>query len=171
MLIEVYSDGSGNTFDSDGGYGWRLVVDGALVAEGNGYLPSATNNVAEITAAIEGLRYAASYISNLGSIRQASITGVVLVADSQLVLGYANGAYRCKALHLTTLYIELKKAFKAVGATTRWVKGHSGDEHNEGCDELAKAARNGKGLTGISQPALLGSPDPAQQRDGDGEET
>lgn len=156
MLIEVYSDGSGNTFDSDGGYGWRLVVDGALVAEGNGYLTKATNNVAEITAAIEGLRYAATYVQQ-HAIQQTPAPSVVLVADSQLVLGYANGTYRCKALHLTTLYIELKKAFKAVGATTRWVKGHSGDEHNEGCDELAKAARNGKGLTGISQPAIPGS--------------
>lgn len=168
MLIEVYSDGSGNTFDSDGGYGWRLVVDGAMVAEGNGYLAKATNNVAEITAAIEGLKYAASYIRMHG-LQQATTPSVVLVADSQLVLGYATGAYQCKALHLTTLYIELKKAFKAVGATTRWVRGHSGDEHNEGCDQLAKAARNGKGLVGISQPKVLGAPDPAQQGDGDGE--
>jgi ribonuclease HI len=170
MLIEVYSDGSGNTFDSDGGYGWRLVVDGTLRAEGNGYLSKATNNVAEITAAIEGLKYAGQYLQ-LPSVQQAGPHSVVLVADSQLVLGYANGAYACKALHLTTLYIELKKAFKAVGATTRWVRGHSGDEHNEGCDKLAKTARNGKGLAGISQPTLLGGSDPSQTRDGDGEET
>lgn len=170
MTIEVYSDGSGNTFDSDGGYGWRLVVDGTLVAQGSGYLPKATNNVAEITAAIEGLKYAAKYIGMLG-IQPPQTASVVLVADSQLVLGYATGAYKCKALHLTSLYIELKKAFKAVGATTRWVKGHAGDEHNEGCDQLAKAARNGKGIAGINQPAVLGTQDPTQERDGDGEET
>lgn len=170
MKIEVYSDGSGNTFDSDGGYGWRLVVDGTMLAEGNGYLAKATNNVAEITAAIEGLKYARSYLQQ-HSVQQAGPHSVVLVADSQLVLGYATGAYKCKALHLAPLYIELKKAFQAVGATTRWVRGHSGDEHNEAVDKLAKAVRNGKGITGLSQPALLGSPDPAQQRDGDGEET
>lgn len=170
MLIEVYSDGSGNTFDSDGGYGWRLVVDGTMLAEGNGYLAKATNNVAEITAAIEGLRYAAAYVQQ-PSVQQSGPHSVVLVADSQLVLGYATGAYQCKALHLTALYIELKKAFKAVGATTRWVRGHSGDEHNEGCDQLAKAARNGKGLTGISQPAVLGTQDPNQSRNEDGRET
>lgn len=153
MKIEVYADGSGNTFDSDGGYGWRLVVDGALITEGNGYLAKATNNVAEITAAIEGLKYAATYL-RLPEIQQASPHSVSLVSDSQLVLGYANGAYSCKALHLATLYIELKKIYKKVGATTRWVKGHSGDEHNEGCDKLAKAARLGKGLAGIVEPKI-----------------
>lgn len=167
MKIEVYSDGSGNTFDSDGGYGWRLVVDGALVAEGNGYLNKATNNVAEITAAVEGLKYAAAYISTKG-LQSTAAPSVVLVADSQLVLGYANGSYRCKALHLTALYIELKKAFKAVSATTRWVKGHAGDEHNEGCDKLAKAARLGKGLTGISQPAVLAGTGGLAARDENG---
>lgn len=144
MLIEVYADGSGNTFDSDGGYGWRLVVDGVLVKEGSGYLASATNNVAEITAAIEGLAAAQSYVASTAT-QSASPPSVVLVSDSQLVLGYANGRYRCKALHLTQLYIQLRKAFGALAADTRWVKGHSGDEHNEGCDRLAKAARNSKG--------------------------
>jgi ribonuclease HI len=145
MKVEIYADGSGNTFDSDGGYGWRLVVDGVLTGEGNGYLSKATNNVAEITAAIEGLRFAKSYLQ-LQSVQSASAHSVVLVCDSQLVLGYANGAYQCKALHLTQLYIALKKAYKDVGATTRWVKGHSGDLHNEACDKLAKAGRLSKGI-------------------------
>mgnify|MGYP003334334799 CR=1 FL=1 len=156
MLIEVYADGSGNTFDSDGGYGWRLVIDGSLRAEGNGYLSKATNNVAEITAAIEGLKYAAEFI-RVNGLQQPNPPDVYLVADSQLVLGYASGAYQCKALHLTQLYIQLKKVFKDVNGKTRWVKGHSGDEHNEGCDQLAKAARTGKGTTGIVEPAVLGT--------------
>ena len=148
MKIELYADGSGNTFDSDGGYGWRMVVDGDIRAEGNGYLSKATNNVAEITAAIEGLLYVKRYVG-LPQIQSAGPHEITLVCDSQLVLGYANGAYKCKALHLTQLFISLKKVFTEVGATTRWVKSHSGDEHNEACDKLAKAARLGKGLAGL----------------------
>lgn len=155
MTIEVYSDGSGNTFDSDGGYGWRLVVDGVLITEGNGYLPSATNNVAEITAAIKGLIAAENYIQGSSLLSQCS-PKVVLVSDSQLVLGYASGRYKCKALHLTTLYLQLRKVFGSLAADTRWVKGHSGDEHNEACDKLAKAARESKGSLGGGQPTVLG---------------
>jgi len=141
MLIEVYCDGSGNTFNSDGGYGFRIVVDGVLKHEGSGYLPKATNNVAELTAAVAGLEWVKSNMS--GTLSQHN---VYLVSDSQLVLGYASGAYKCKALHLTQLYIQLRKVYQEIKASGRWVKGHSGDEHNEGCDALAKAARLSKGI-------------------------
>ena len=149
--IEVYSDGSGNTFNGDGGYGWRLIVNGILYREGNGYLSSSSNNFAELTAAIRGLEAASEYINRDNTVLLSDTRSVVLVSDSQLVLGYANGSYKCKALHLAPLCIELKKLYKATEASTRWVKGHNGDEHNEGCDKLAKAARLGKGLTGIVQ--------------------
>lgn len=153
MTIEVYSDGSGNTFDSDGGYGWRLIVDGVFHSEGSGYLSSATNNVAELTAAIKGLEAAIAYL-NSAAVTSSLGHNVVLISDSQLVLGYANGAYKCKALHLSTLYIQLRQLYKTANATTRWVKGHSGDENNEKCDQLAKAARESKGSIGGSQPKI-----------------
>ena len=152
VKIEVYSDGSGNTFNSDGGYGWRIVIDGALHSEGSGYLGSATNNVAELTAAIEGLKAAEIYIG--ANKLQPTDVEVVLISDSQLVLGYASGRYQCKALHLTVLYIEVRRLYQILKASTRWVKGHSGDEHNEGCDKLAKCARQSKGLSGTKDPKI-----------------
>lgn len=139
-LIEIYSDGSGNTMASDGGFGWRIVVDGTLLEEGSGYLPQATNNVAEITAAIQGLSRASALILQNGW----QLAKVVLVSDSQLVLGYASAKWRCKAEHLKPLCRDLQQVYNQVDADTRWVKGHNGDEHNEGCDKLAKAAREAK---------------------------
>lgn len=141
-LIEIYSDGSGNTMASDGGFGWRIVVDGTLLEEGNGYLPQATNNVAEITAAIEGLKRASAIIIQNGW----NTSKVVLVSDSQLVLGYASGKWRCKAEHLKPLNLELQQIYNKVDADTRWVRGHSGDTHNEATDKLAKTGRESKGL-------------------------
>lgn len=146
MNIEVYCDGSGNTFASDGGYGYRVVTDGTLSYEGSGYLASATNNVAEITAAIEGLKSLKA--GGLAAVCLSGAAQITLISDSQLVLGYASGRYQCKALHLTQLYIQLRQLYKELNCTQRWVKGHSGNEHNEGCDKLAKAARLGKGTTG-----------------------
>jgi ribonuclease HI len=141
-IIEVYSDGSGNTFESDGGYGFVVVKDGTVIHEGCGYLASATNNVAEITAAIEGLSYVERQ-SNSGLLNPTEIT---LISDSQLVLGYASGRYQCKALHLTQLYIYLRKIYTQLNAKQRWVKGHSGNLYNERCDVLAKTAREEKGV-------------------------
>jgi len=140
MKIDVYSDGSGNTFDSDGGWGFRILVDNVLLVDGSGYLPAATNNVAELTAAIEGLKAAKNYIANM----KPEKPEVTLISDSQLVLGYANGQYKCKAVHLGQLYIQVKALFAELNTTAKWVKGHSGDEHNEACDLLAKTARENK---------------------------
>lgn len=144
MLIEVYCDGSGNTFDSDGGYGYRILVDTVVHSEGSGYLSSATNNVAEIQAAISGLERVKQLIQS-NVIQSEGEIKITLVCDSQLVLGYASGKYQCKALHLTQLYIKLRQLYKELNCTQRWVRGHSGEEHNEAVDKLAKAARNGKG--------------------------
>lgn len=140
--IEIYSDGSGNTFDSDGGWGFRLIVDGEVKKDGSGYIAKATNNVAELTAAIEGLKYVDAYMKA----QNISDADVTLVSDSQLVLGYASGLYKCKAIHLAQLNIELKNLYNKLSASTRWVKGHNGDEHNEACDVLAKTARTSKGM-------------------------
>ena len=140
VLIEVYSDGSGNTLASDGGYGWRIVVDGVVHEEGSGYIPQATNNIAEITAAIEGLTRTSSIIQQNGW----TMSKVVLVSDSQLVLGYASAKWRCKAEHLKPLCQRLQFIYNRVDAETRWVRGHNGDEHNEAVDKLAGAARKAK---------------------------
>jgi len=140
-LIEIYSDGSGNTMASDGGYGWRIVVDGVFFEEGSGYLPQATNNVAELRAAIEGLKRTESIILQNGW----QMAKVVLISDSQLVLGYASDKWRCKAEHLRPFKVELTQIYNKLDAETRWVRGHNGDVHNEATDKLAGNARKSKG--------------------------
>lgn len=140
VKIDVYSDGSGNTFDSDGGWGFRIVADDKVVQDGKGYLAKATNNVAELNAAIQGLEAAKAYIT-ANNIKKPEVT---LISDSQLVLNYAMGTWKCKAIHLAQLRINLQNIYKELSASTKWVKGHNGDEHNEACDLLAKTARENK---------------------------
>jgi len=65
----------------------------------------------------------------------------ILVSDSQLVLRYASGEYQCRKPHLVPLYCKLRQLHNKLNIKTRWVKGHSGDLHNERCDILAKTAR------------------------------
>jgi ribonuclease HI len=140
LLIEVYSDGSATTADLPGGWGFVICVNGIKVAEGSGHMPKATNNVAEITAAISGLEYVATH--DLPGVDGSCDTrSIVLISDSQLVLHFADSSWNCKKPHLLPYVLKLRKLYRELNATTRWVKGHAGDEQNERCDVLAKHAR------------------------------
>lgn len=133
--IRVYTDGSGTTKDKPGGWGYVIVVDGEMYAENSGHIPKATNNVAELTAAVEGLN-AAELLKSVFDDPE-----ITLVSDSKLVLGYASGEYRIKAMHLVPLFTKLRQLYKRLDLQCEWVKGHSGNEFNERCDVLAKTAR------------------------------
>lgn len=132
MLVQIYSDGSATTADKPGGYGFVVVVDGVKVHEGSGGIPKSTNNVAELTAALEGLEYA-----------KANYPGaeIELISDSMLVLNYTNGSWRCKKLHLALLHSKLRKLNDELKLKTTWVRGHTGNKYNEECDILAKSER------------------------------
>lgn len=134
MLVEVYSDGSGTSFGLPGGYGFVIVVDGVKVHEGSGHIPDATNNVAELTAAIEGLKYVDSVPAYVGA-------DITLISDSQLVLNFAANTWKCKKLHLALYANKLQVLYKKLNAKTKWVKGHNGDPMNELCDQLARDGR------------------------------
>ena len=130
--VEVWSDGSATTAENPGGWAFVVIVDGAKVHEASGGLQSCTNNVAELTAALEGLKYATA------NYPQDEIT---LISDSMLVLNYTIGKWQCKKLHLAMLHAGLRKLHSSFNIGTKWVRGHTGVEHNERCDELAKAER------------------------------
>jgi len=111
-----------------------VLVDGVKVHEASGSAKDATNNTMELTAALEGLKYVAKDMKYNGA-------DVVLISDSQLVLGFATGRWVCKKLHLALLANSLNKHFTELKATDRWERGHQGEPNNERCDELAKNAR------------------------------
>lgn len=139
MEILVYSDGSATTKDKPGGWGYVLVFDGQKVEEGFGHIPLATNNDAELEAAIQGL----------AKVLKMRIDGqipigtheIFLVSDSQIVLNWADGTARFKQQSKIAKYNQLMHVMKKLNAKTRWVRGHSGDEHNERCDKLANQGR------------------------------
>ena len=151
-IIEIYSDGSGNSLDSDGGWGCVIVVDGTKVDERCGFMLSATNNTAELTAAINGFKAAYEYVNSQGWI--ADNCHFTLISDSQLVLNYAKNTWKCKKDHLRPLCNTLQTQYNFYDADTRWVKGHNGDEHNERCDELAGHARKSGRKRKIGQKFL-----------------
>jgi ribonuclease HI len=141
MKIEVYTDGSATTNDKPGGWAYVMVVDGVKKAECAGFMQNASNNDAELQAAIEGLK------SALNVMMEDPIATLMaefyLVSDSQLILGWADGTYRFKQKEPEKIvkYHELQELIRKLKVKTRWVRGHNGDEHNERCDTLANEAR------------------------------
>lgn len=138
--ITVYSDGAckGNPGPSS----WGVVVlgeDGEVqIAEAN-FIGQATNQVAELMAALEALR------------RTPVGAKVVLYSDSQYTL---NGISQWRKnwakngwLTADKQPVKNKEIWVALSAEadkrtveTRWVRGHSGDTYNEMCDQLANEA-------------------------------
>jgi ribonuclease HI len=154
MTIEVYTDGSATTKDKPGGWAYAIVVNGRKIQEGSGAIPNATNNDAELEAAIKGLTTALYLKTQIDTKHEFYDTfngecfethlppKFELCSDSEIVLGWANGRYRFKQHAKMEKFRLLKELVHRLGASTRWVEGHAGHEFNELCDKLARAARN-----------------------------
>lgn len=143
MQIDVFTDGSATIAGNPGGYGYVIVSNKVIVKSGSGHLPSATNNDAELEAAIKGLEAAFQFTTELPLLINYTMT---LVSDSRLVLGWTSGEYQFKQLNKMHKYEELMTLVKRMGVNTRWIRGHSGDLYNEMCDKLANAARLQKSM-------------------------
>ncbi len=129
-MIYLYTDGSSTGGRGVGGYGWIVVVDDVVVHAGYGSALATTNNLMELEAAIQGLKYLNTYFE---------FADITLISDSAYVLGIANGTYTAsKNLDETKSLRELTIKTKAI---TQWVRGHSGDTYNELADSLAKMGK------------------------------
>lgn len=137
----VYSDGGCRL--NPGPAAWGVVIvdaeTGAVVQECSGFIGVATNQVAELMGAIEGLS------------RVPEGAEVILVSDSQYTLRglteWRTGWLRRGWLNAKNEPVANQDYWRKLFAvadmrkvTTRWVKGHSGDVFNERCDALAANA-------------------------------
>lgn len=128
--VTVFTDGASRGNPGDAGIG--IVVaseDGTVLKEISHYIGTATNNVAEYTALITGLREAAE----LGA------TEVEVCTDSELMAHQINGLYRVKSPALQPLFAEATRLLRSF---RRASVSHVYREHNRRADQLAgKAAR------------------------------
>jgi len=87
----------------------------------------ATNNVAEYSALVAGLRRAVD----------AGVAELEVRSDSELMVKQMRGEYRVKNRDLQTLFVEASRAAREVGRVT-YV--HVRREHNELADRLVNEA-------------------------------
>ncbi|WP_259365255.1 ribonuclease H family protein [Flaviflexus equikiangi] len=136
----IATDGACSGNPGPGGWAW---VDELTGQSGSGGAKRTTNNIMELTAMLEAIRYADPDRS------------LLLRADSQYVINvvtkWAPGWRRKgwkkadgKPVANRELVEELLDAYESRSATTRidWVRGHDGDAGNEEADRLAVIERD-----------------------------
>jgi len=122
--LTLYTDGSCTPNPGKGGWGCIAVFEDEDVYI-SGKAECSTNNIMELTAVIEGLKY---YKDN---------KYFKIYTDSLYVLNCATGKWkRTKNLELWKRYDKYSKNKSIIW---NWVKGHNGDKYNELVDKLAKS--------------------------------
>ena len=136
--VTIYTDGACSGNPGPGGWAVMLIY-GEHIQEISGGAADTTNNRMELQATIEGLT------------RLKTPCTVALYTDSKYVLqgftewlpGWAKKGWKT-ADKKPVKNVDLWQALVAVAAPHKiawhWVKGHSGDTHNDRVDALAVAA-------------------------------
>jgi ribonuclease HI len=139
--VVIWTDGAcqGNP----GAGGWAAVLadeQGAVVAERSGGLPHTTNNIMEMTAALEGLRALPD------EARAVVVTDSRYLHDGMTswLAGWKKRGWKTAGgdpVKNQELWQALEaEAGRLAGVRWHWVRGHVGTELNERADELAVAA-------------------------------
>ena len=106
-----------------------MLLWGDRSKEMSTWLGSSTNNVAELTAVLQGLEVLNSPVRRK----------LVIHTDSQYVIGVLVRGWKARANK--ELIAELRSRLEGLPKVVwHWVRGHEGVELNERCDALARLA-------------------------------
>ncbi|WP_306049262.1 ribonuclease H family protein [Oceaniradius stylonematis] len=143
-MIHIYTDGACEPNPGYGGWAFVVYEKGLEITNRNGGSENSTNNIMEMTAVLEALRYA----KDAG----LSAAEVIIHTDSQYVCkgctiwrhswkkkGWKRGPE--KPLKNAELWQAIAEAHDAFPCKIVWVRGHSGVPGNERADQLADKGR------------------------------
>jgi len=137
-IIHIWSDGACSGNPGPGGWGTIILRDG-VKQELSGYHHLTTNNIMEMTGALEGIR------------QTPEGCRLIITSDSQyLVKGmttwmksWKNKNWKKadgKPVLNKSIWMALDKEAGLRDIQWQWIKGHAGHPQNERCDELARNA-------------------------------
>ncbi len=133
MTVRLYTDGGARGNPGPAAAAFVLEdADGVVIDARGDAIGVQTNNVAEYTALVNGLRRA----TELG------LTEIEVVSDSELMVKQMRGEYKIKNAALRELSIEATRLARAVGAV-RYTAVRR--EHNELADRLVNDALDAVG--------------------------
>lgn len=126
-LFEIYIDGASKGNPGPAGIGVIVCRGDEVVANVSEYIGRATNNVAEYTAFISGLREA----------QQLKARSITVKTDSELLCRQINRQYKVKNPGIISLY---NQAVRLISEFEHVVVQHVPREMNKGADKLATLA-------------------------------
>ena len=128
MRATLWTDGGARGNPGPAAYAYVLEAEDGTVLDARGEaIGHATNNVAEYSALVAGLRRAA----------ELGVTALELRSDSELMVKQMRGEYRVKNKDLQGLFLDASRAAREVGTVTYT---HVRREHNELADRLVNEA-------------------------------
>ena len=124
----LWTDGGSRGNPGPAAYAFVIEAENGTVLDAHGEaIGTATNNVAEYSALVAGLRRAA----------ELGVTELELRSDSELLVKQMRGEYRVKNRDLQELFFDASRAARAVGRVSYT---HVRREHNELADRLVNEA-------------------------------
>jgi ribonuclease HI len=128
VKARLFTDGGARGNPGPAAYGFVLEAeDGTVLAAEGAAIGTATNNVAEYSGLIAGLRTAL----------ELHVSDVELVSDSELMVKQMRGEYRVKNRDLQALFLDASRLAREV---RRVPFTHVRREHNERADRRGNGA-------------------------------
>jgi ribonuclease HI len=128
MPVKLFTDGGARGNPGPAAAAFVLQEDDGTVLDARGEaIGVQTNNVAEYTALLNGLRRAA----------ELGVTEIEVVSDSELMVKQMRGEYKIKNAALRELSFEAARLARAVGSVSYTAVRR---EHNELADRLVNEA-------------------------------
>ena len=123
--FQLFVDGAANLQEKTAGIGGHIQRNGEELYRFAEFLPDSTNNEAEYSAMIRGLKAALDL----------NLSEIEVFADSELVVRQINGQYKVKHENMIPLH---RKAKQLLGKFQSWSVTHIPREKNKLADQLSK---------------------------------
>ena len=137
-IVHIFTDGACKGNPGPGGWG-AIMKYGNHVKELNGYSSKTTNNIMEITAVIEALKF----LTRPCTIILTTDSNYVKNGITQWIHNWKKKGWKTankKPVKNKECWLQLDIEVQRHQIEWKWVKGHSGHPENERADELANEA-------------------------------